>query len=349
MKKSFVLFLILPAFLLSAGFASVSNETAGEKDFIRWIDFNVKSEVLAAAQKKHQQFYKENNTPFNARCEQGEPGGVSRSGAGVFDAGVVADGVVGTCEILAYTALKNGNKFNTRKDIARINTMIADDVRKLADSKYFNYYKESYHAVLDGIIDPVTGDTVGYFPLASGFWYNHSDDFGNHRGYGYKRRHLGNDLFGGTGTPIIAVEGGTVTEFGWNRYGGWRIGIRSDCTKRYYYYAHLRKGRPYPADLKLGDRVHAGQVIGYLGQTGYSRKKDTNMKETRPHLHFGMQIIFDPSQEDGPTELWIDVYQINKFLARNKARVVKNPETKEYKSTVGSAFPEWFNKSPANS
>jgi len=69
-----------------------------------------------------------------------------------------------------------------------------------------------------------------------------------------------------------------------------------------------------------------------LGATGYSRREDTNMKGANPHLHFGMQIIFDKSQEDGPTELWIDVYQINKFLTRNRARVVKDPETKEFTS-----------------
>ena len=38
--------------------------------------------------------------------------------------------------------------------------------------------------------------------------------------FGYARRHLGNDLMGGLGTPITAVEGGVVEAIGWNRYGG---------------------------------------------------------------------------------------------------------------------------------
>ncbi len=46
---------------------------------------------------------------------------------------------------------------------------------------------------------------------------------------------------GSIGTPIIAVESGTIEALGWNQYGGWRIGIRSFDKKRYYYYAHLRK------------------------------------------------------------------------------------------------------------
>ena len=60
------------------------------------------------------------------------------------------------------------------------------------------------------------------FPLAAGHWYNHYDDFGSSRSFGYKRKHLGHDIMGSVGTPILAVEGGTVTECGWNRYGGWR-------------------------------------------------------------------------------------------------------------------------------
>ena len=78
------------------------------------------------------------------------------------------------------------------------------------------------------------------------------------------------------GTPVIAVESGYVEALGWNQYGGWRIGIRSFDKKRYYYYAHLRQNYPFQAELKEGDVVTAGDVIGYLGHTGYSlhnRKK----------------------------------------------------------------------------
>ncbi len=75
---------------------------------------------------------------------------------------------------------------------------------------------------------------------------------------------------GSIGTPIIAVESGYVEALGWNQYGGWRIGIRSFDRKRYYYYAHLRKDHPYAKDLQEGQVVTAGDVIGYLGITGYS-------------------------------------------------------------------------------
>ena len=65
--------------------------------------------------------------------------------------------------------------------------------------------------------------------------------------------------------------------------------------------------------------------------TGYSNKENTNMN-TKPHLHFGMQLIFDESQRDGNGEIWIDVYQLCRFLNSNRAKTSKNPETKDYDS-----------------
>ena len=62
-----------------------------------------------------------------------------------------------------------------------------------------------------------------YSPIASGFAYQDYDDFGVGRDFGYKRQHLGHDMMGLVGTPIIAVESGYVEALGWNRYGGWRI------------------------------------------------------------------------------------------------------------------------------
>jgi len=195
--KRLAILLLLPVFFVMSGFKS--------NDFIKWLDFNAKREVMNASVKKHKEFL--NN--------------------GVVD--------LGTCEILAYVALKNGNKFNIKSDNARIKKLAPDDIYFVSKNKYFVYYCDCFHAVLDGIIDKNTGNTIGFSPIGKGHWYNHFNDFGNSRGFGYKRKHLGNDLFGSVGAPIIAVEGGTITELGWNMYGGWRVGIRSDDTKRYYY------------------------------------------------------------------------------------------------------------------
>ncbi|MGN0162240.1 MAG: M23 family metallopeptidase, partial [Candidatus Ornithomonoglobus sp.] len=153
--------------------------------------------------------------------------------------------------------------------------------------------------------------------------------FGNSRTYGYARRHTGHDLFGSIGTPVVAIESGTVECVGWNQYGGWRIGIRSFDKKRYYYYAHLRKDHPYAPIVKEGEQIKAGDVIGYLGMTGYSATENVNNINV-PHLHVGLQLIFDESQKDGPTEIWVDIYNIVKLLQKNCSEVYKDEETGEY-------------------
>lgn len=238
--------------------------------------------------------------------------------------------------LLAIAACKNGGKFPEKrcdiidKTVERIKS--GETIESItANMEYYSYYYEAYSAVLSGLL----GETDNgykikmYSPIASGFSYSHSDDFGNGRTYGFNRKHLGNDLMGSVGTPIVAVEGGIVEMLGWNRYGGWRIGIRSYDTKRYYYYAHLRSGHPFVEGLKEGMEVKAGDVIGYLGMTGYSDTEDHNGMKV-PHLHFGMQLIFDESQKDGNSEIWIDVYNIVRLLQGSRSKVRKNADSGEW-------------------
>lgn len=198
--------------------------------------------------------------------------------------------------------------------------------------KTYDYYHTAYNAVLGGFlgsfsieVDGEEKSTYGlkaYNPIAAGYGYSHCSDFGNSRSFGFKRKHLGNDLMGSLGTPIVAVEGGVVEAMGWNRYGGWRIGIRSCDSKRYYYYAHLQKDHPFAEGLQVGDIVQPGDVIGFMGRTGYSDKENVNNIET-VHLHFGMQLVFDESQKECNSEIWIDVYPIVKLLNQHRSSVVK--------------------------
>ncbi len=135
------------------------------------------------------------------------------------------------------------------------------------------------------------------------------------------------------GTPIVAVESGYVEALGWNQYGGWRIGIRSFDGKRYYYYAHLRQNYPYAEGLKEGSVVTAGDVIGYMGHTGYSAKENVNNIKT-VHLHWGLQLIFDESQKESDNEIWIDCYELTKFLYRNRSKAAKVGDSREWKRVV---------------
>lgn len=198
--------------------------------------------------------------------------------------------------------------------------------------QYYDYYYKAYEAVLGGILGnyaiEVNGEwkpTYGlkaFSPVAAGYGYSHCSDFGNSRSFGFARKHLGNDLMGGLGTPIVAVEGGVVEALGWNRYGGWRIGIRSFDSRRYYYYAHLQKDAPFAEDMYVGKIVQPGDVIGFMGRTGYSDKENTNNIET-VHLHFGMQLIFDESQKECNSEIWIDVYPLVRLLSEHRSTIIK--------------------------
>ena len=253
-------------------------------------------------------------------------------------------------ELLAYLAVQNGNNFKNYKD-KQLNE-IAEKLKSgqtieelTKNSKYYNYYFEAFSAVLAGFvgsyeIEVPNDDGTGkhweqrygikvFSPIAKNFPYNHFDDFGTKRSYGFSRPHLGNDLMGQVGTPIIAVEGGVIEAMGWNQYGGWRIGIRSFDSKRYYYYAHLRKDFPYRKDLSVGSIVKSGDVIGYLGRSGYSTNENVNNINTS-HLHFGMQLIFDESQKECNSEIWIDVYEIVRLLENRRSEVIKDPDTKDY-------------------
>lgn len=288
--------------------------------FIKWVDFNVSYEALERAYELDVAAH-DTKTPLN------------------------------WIELLAYAATIEGGSFNS--DSIQLIESIAEKlqagettVEELKKQyKYYNYYLEAYSAVLAGYVgeyeieEKGTDGTVSFVkkyglkafsPIAKGFPYSDYDDFGVSRSFGYKREHLGHDMMGQIGTPVVATESGTVEAIGWNKYGGWRIGIRSKDTKRYYYYAHLRQNYPYAEGLEEGSEVMAGEVIGYMGHTGYSDTENVNnIDET--HLHFGIQLIFDESQKDGDGEIWIDCYNLTRFLYQNQSEVAKVGDTREWK------------------
>ena len=271
-------------------------------DFIKWVDFDVPYESLQYAM----------NVDIDSFEEEQH---------------------ISWIDILSLAACRTGGKCGL--------TSVKRAARELKQGKvpqellgeafrYYSYYHEAYSAVLGGLLGSFAicrnGTWVpkyglkAFSPIAEGYSYSHYDDFGASRSFGFQRKHLGNDLLGNPGTPIVAVEGGTVEALGWNRYGGWRVGIRSHDRKRYYYYAHLLKDKPFAANLTVGQTVNPGDVIGFMGRTGYSDQENTNNIEIN-HLHFGVQLIFDESQKDGINQIWIDLYDITNFLAKNQSYV----------------------------
>ena len=84
--------------------------------------------------------------------------------------------------------------------------------------------------------------------------------------------------------PVISATSGTITNIGWLYLGGYRIGITSD-NGIYYYYAHLDS---YASGLKSGDKVNAGQLIGFMGNTGEG--EEGTRGKFPVHLHFGIYV-----------------------------------------------------------
>ena len=235
-------------------------------------------------------------------------------------------------DILAVAACRTGGKCGLSAVKKAAADLKGDSSAKEIGGKYFDYYFDAYTAALGGLLGSYAIEVDGqwkssyglkaFSPVAAGYGYSHCADFGVSRSFGFQRKHLGNDLMGGLGTPIVAVEGGVIEAMGWNRYGGWRIGIRSFDSKRYYYYAHLQKDRPFAEGLQVGDTVQAGDLIGFMGRTGYSDRENVNNIET-VHLHFGMELIFDESQKECNSEIWVDVYDIVRLLSTHRSSIKK--------------------------
>lgn len=120
------------------------------------------------------------------------------------------------------------------------------------------------------------------FPIPQRYEYSYKSSWGDRRGFGGARIHEGTDIFAHYGTPVVSTCYGYVELMGWNRYGGWRIGLR-DTKNNYHYFAHLnyfRKG------LKQGDIVKPGEVIGAVDSSGYGPPGTSG--KFPPHLHFGL-------------------------------------------------------------
>ncbi|WP_313804613.1 M23 family metallopeptidase [Cytobacillus sp.] len=120
------------------------------------------------------------------------------------------------------------------------------------------------------------------FPVPLRSNYSYKNTWGAARGWGGRRSHEGTDIFAGYGVPVRATAYGIIEMKGWNRFGGWRIGIR-DINNNYHYFAHLSG---FAKDLKLGQIVEPGMLIGGVGNSGYGPPGTSG--KFPPHLHYGM-------------------------------------------------------------
>lgn len=121
-----------------------------------------------------------------------------------------------------------------------------------------------------------------YFPVSLNHTYTYRSTWGARRGWGGRRIHEGTDIFAYHGTPVYSTCYGYIEVQGWNKYGGWRIGIR-DLHNNYHYFAHLGS---FNKKLTAGTVVKPGDLLGTVGSSGYGPKGTAG--KFPPHLHYGM-------------------------------------------------------------
>lgn len=167
----------------------------------------------------------------------------------------------------------------------------------------------------DAIIATIKKE-VKYFPVSEfvnrkEWTVSYEDTWMAERNYGGKSGHEGTDIIASKNErglyPIVSMTDGTVTKKGWLEKGGYRIGITTE-TGVYFYYAHLDSY----ANLEIGDKVKAGDVLGFMGDSGYG--PEGTVGQFVVHLHLGIYVDVDGK------EMSINPYWILRDIENKKVK-----------------------------
>ncbi len=197
------------------------------------------------------------------------------------------------------------NRYVCDQEALQCSKQLSEHVRQeLEQTQLYQDLYERYQLLLSDLV---------YFPVPldwkGNYTTSYDDSWNAARTYGGNRRHEGTDIMANTNIrgiyPIISVSDGVVEQKGWLEQGGYRIGIRSKHGA-YFYYAHLYS---YAPDLSVGDTVYAGQLLGFMGDTGYSKIEGTT-GNFDVHLHFGIYYM------EGEEEVSVNPYYILKYLEK---------------------------------
>lgn len=155
-----------------------------------------------------------------------------------------------------------------------------------------------------------------YFPVPessvdSSLRASFADTWMGERNYAGKRGHEGTDIMAEKNErglyPVVSITDGVVTNLGWLDTGGYRVGITTE-DGTYYYYAHLDSY----ANIKEGAKVKAGELLGYMGDSGYGEEGTTG--KFAVHLHVGIYFY------EGRDEISVNPYYLLKFLENKKLK-----------------------------
>ena len=128
------------------------------------------------------------------------------------------------------------------------------------------------------------------------------------RTYGGRRGHEGTDLIANINErglyPVVSMTDGKITKKGWLEKGGYRIGVTAP-NGAYFYYAHLESY----AHFEEGDVIKAGDVLGFMGDSGYG--EEGTVGQFVVHLHLGI-YIYSEGKEVSVNPYWVLRYIENK-------------------------------------
>ena len=210
---------------------------------------------------------------------------------------------------LYETAAKYGEQSEFSKYEYLAASILTEQTGQGELEEYLKLLKQYYPGKLQDIlkIELAVWEDLKYFPvplcetddtLATSF--ENSWKFA--RNFGGERQHEGTDIMALVNErgryPIISMTDGTVEKIGWLRLGGYRIGIRSP-SGGYYYYAHLYD---YAKDFQEGDEVKAGELLGFMGDSGYG--EEGTIGQFAVHLHVGIYVDDENGEEMSLNPYW---------------------------------------------
>lgn len=182
-----------------------------------------------------------------------------------------------------------------------------NQTKKWEKQKNWDTYLETTKAIWDD---------VKYFPVPEStsdpdLSVSYVNTWMNERTYGGERGHEGCDLMASKNErglyPVLSMTDGVVEKKGWLEKGGYRIGIKAPGGA-YFYYAHLDSY----ADLEVGDEVKAGDILGFMGDSGYG--PEGTVGQFAVHLHLGIYIY--PSE----TETSVNPYWVLRYIEKSKVK-----------------------------
>lgn len=156
---------------------------------------------------------------------------------------------------------------------------------------------------------------IPQFPKKSTLQTNYTNSWMSERNYGGKRGHEGTDIIASRNErgiyPIVSMTDGIITQKGWLEKGGYRIGVMTS-EGVYFYYAHLESY----SHAEIGDAVKAGDILGYMGDSGYG--EEGTIGQFAVHLHLGIYIYLDGK------EVSINPYWVLRYIEKHRVKCYTN-------------------------